>query len=109
MTNIAVLVLADVGTVTRDKVMSATPGRAVAAAVVLVVVAIPTVLVVVGQGEQEARTVSLVTATTVPGDGCITTNQTLAGLTCVQLHYGDCGSFAVTLAVEGRDAVSIAT
>ena len=109
VTNIAVLILADVGIVTCGQVMATTPGGAVAAAVVLVVVAIPTVLVVVGQGEQEACLVSAIAAAIVPSDGCIATNQTLAGLTRVEFQHCDCGTFPITLAVEGRDAIPIAT
>ena len=107
MTNITVLILVDVGTVTSGKVVPTTPGGTVAAAVILVAVAIPAVFEVVGQGEQEACFVSLVAATTVPSDGCITANQALTGLTRVEFHHCDGGTFSVTLVVEGRDIPSI--
>ena len=101
MTNIAVLILVDIGIVTCGQVMTTTPGGAIAAAVVLVVVAVPTVLVVVGQREQEARSVTAITTAVVPCYRCIATDQTFTGLTRVELQHCDGGTFSVTLAVEG--------
>ena len=104
---VAVLVASNVGAVTGNKVVTTAPGGTVAAGTILVVTIVATgMFEVVGQREQEVRIVSCV-ATVVPVGGRITTDQPLTGLTCIELGHHDRGSFAVTLAVERRDAVPI--
>ena len=78
--------------------MPTAPGRTVAIVVVLVIaVAIPAMLEVVGQREQEVAAVALVTRTTPIGSS-IATNQS----TGAQLDNGYGRAFVVASAVEGR-------
>ena len=78
--------------------MPTAPGRTVAIVVVLVIaVAIPAMLEVVCQREQEVAAVALVTRTT-PIGSCIATNQS----TGAQLDNGYGRAFVVASAVEGR-------
>ena len=107
VTDVAVLVLVDIGTVTGDKVVTTTPCGTIATGAILVgSVASALVFEVVGQREQEVCAVARIT-TIVPVGSSVATDQSLIGLTRIELRDHDRGSFAVTLAMERRDTVSI--
>ena len=83
--------------------MTTTPGRAVTAMTVLVItIAIPAMLIVVGQREQEVVTVTS-PSIMVPLTHCITTDQAA----CRKLEYGNSRAFAITTTMEGRSACTV--